>query len=1432
MKFFIKYALALVGVLFIFASNAEDIDLYDSGINNTDAPPNILIILDNTANWNTPFTWEKEALQAVFNGLDESFNVGLMMYSETGNPNSNTDGGYVRYAVRPMNPTNRGQLATIVNGLHILDDKSNGGKASLVMDEAYRYFAEKAAFGGALKEKSDHGAFDGGIYRISKNSSPALSLPSGNYYPPITSACAKNYIIYISNGPPADNASDISTSESHLSGFGGNIAQLPVTPNGSQTVVADEWARFMVSTDVSSSVANTQYVTTYTVDVLPGTTGQGPGWTALLKSMAGNGGGKYFVGNDADTLADALNRIFSEIKSVNSVFAAVTLPVSVSVRGEYLNQIYMGVFRPDGNRSPRWPGNLKLYQLGCTESITTTDPVTGATTTTECPTIQLQGSDGSAVETVDAAAADDKGTVDRCAKSFWTKSSSFWSFAPVPNCSETSSFPYSDYADGYLVEKGGAAQVLRESLNTSTLLANRKVLTDTGLSSTGGTLVEFKSTTSSVVSAINAAYPATSVSVGLSRSPGNSTATGTLSCTINSTGCLSLAVGDTVTISDAGDTSGWNGSYIVLSIPSTTTFTIGAILSQKPAVAACSSGCTVSSGGTPVSGTSISRSGLVVTVSTGAAHGLVAGNSVAISGAEAPFNGTFNVVSVIDATTFTLNLPNPAYSPTLSAATADVGGTEREITGILTDGYLVGVGLGANTPTNYIANANVTISGVSPAALSGTFKIASIRSSCPIVVGSNVNRKFCYEAAPVSQPAGFTVTPAGTPVTITGISRTSTSGTINQIATVTTSGNHNFNDATTVYISGASGDNTAYNGAHTITTAGPATNTFTIPITLTEKPGTSGSGNATKGTTAGVVATDLINWVRGVDNKDDENSNSLKTDVRASVHGDVVHSRPVVVDYYTSGSEDVVVYYGGNDGMLHAIKGGTASTKGTELWSFVATEHFGKLDRLRTQTPVVSASAPKNYFFDGPITSYVKRDTSGSITEAYLFAGTRRGGRKLYAFDVTDYNNPSLIWTYDYTNAAITNSSKLGQTWSAPQVARIRIGTADKIAVIFGGGYDPVTEDPDIAPSATRPTSTMGNAVFVLVQNQDSTTGKLTGINTSLSKVISHADMRSIPGDVYLADITGDGKDDLVYAADTGGNVWRLDINDTNSDNWVLSKLFTTGDRQKFINGPVVALGQALLPNAQKYYAVMLGGGDREHPIVTAQACTTDPDTKPIPNWYYMIMDKNLIPLSSALTTLTPSDLVEVNRDGSGVSYCHEVPVLDGGGNPVVDAEGNLVTQTVCDKSGWKLSLSQRDTSSTTYCEKTVSGSAVASGIVFFNTNAPPRQLTPTDIANGICINTLGSAWNYAISFQDATYPKGPNGVTLTSFTTPLLGGGFAPSPVIAYTRPRTRNDDGTVGDPTDSPKVIICIGQHCFEVTKDQLNKRYRVYWHETKGD
>ena len=280
----------------------------------------------------------------------------------------------MRAAVRPLTTDYKNKLTALVNSFGAIADRSNSGKAGKTMAEAYNYFAGLApqTGGGAsnYKEKTDYTGNTSGtaasnaIYALSGNA--LNSLKGTPYNSPVASgSCAKNFIIYISNGAAQDSASDTKDAKDWLTaaaaaaGITGATTTIPISPSGSQDNVADEWARFMHNSNLG--------VVTYTVDVNKVTTGQGPGWTALLKSMASVSTGKYFdvsSGVDGSEISAALGDIFSEIQAVNSVFASVSLPVSVSTQGTYLNHIYVGMFRPDENAFPRWAGNLKQYKLG------------------------------------------------------------------------------------------------------------------------------------------------------------------------------------------------------------------------------------------------------------------------------------------------------------------------------------------------------------------------------------------------------------------------------------------------------------------------------------------------------------------------------------------------------------------------------------------------------------------------------------------------------------------------------------------------------------------------------------------------------------------------------------------------------------------------------------------------------------------------------------------------------------------------------------------------------------------------------------------------------------------------------------------------------------------------------------------------------------
>src|SRR5438045_7300477 len=95
----------------VFDPVNDDTDIFLANPSFNAQRPNVLIILDNTANWNQPFTAEKTALVNVVNSLSSDFNVGLMMFTETGGGNTGNDGAYVRFGIRQMTAANKAILA-------------------------------------------------------------------------------------------------------------------------------------------------------------------------------------------------------------------------------------------------------------------------------------------------------------------------------------------------------------------------------------------------------------------------------------------------------------------------------------------------------------------------------------------------------------------------------------------------------------------------------------------------------------------------------------------------------------------------------------------------------------------------------------------------------------------------------------------------------------------------------------------------------------------------------------------------------------------------------------------------------------------------------------------------------------------------------------------------------------------------------------------------------------------------------------------------------------------------------------------------------------------------------------------------------------------------------------------------------------------------
>jgi hypothetical protein len=478
---------------------------------------------------------------------------------------------------------------------------------------------------------------------------------------------------------------------------------------------------------------------------------------------------------------------------------------------------------------------------------------------------------------------------------------------------------------------------------------------------------------------------------------------------------------------------------------------------------------------------------------------------------------------------------------------------------------------------------------------------------------------------------------------------------------------------------------------------------------------------------------DLVKFIRGEDVNDEKQTGQLTT-TRPSIHGDVIHSRPLPVNY--GGTTGVRVFYGANDGTLRSVDANT----GIERWSFVAPEFFGRLARLKSNLPLVSypnlsssispTPTPKDYFFDGSLGLYQPADNS----RVWIYASMRRGGRMIYAFDVSHPDAPAFKWKAgcpDLVSDAGCSAgmSGIGQTWSTPSVAIVKGYSTTTPVVVVGGGYDSCEDANTATPSCA---GRKGGFVYVL----DGDTGAV---------IRAFDTERAVAADVAMVDVDNDGSPDYAYAADTGGNIYRIDFVSgaagrlpQPSTSWTRRKVaYTAGAGRKFLFAP------ALLGARDKVY-VAIGSGDREHPLQSNYPYTD------VLNRFYVYRDD----LGAGLAA--PAVDLDAMANYTSQDTCNATPVLPTSG-PI----------------GWFMDLNQYGQG-----EQVVTSALIASGMVTFSTNRP----IPPDAAS--CSTTLGEARGYWVNLLNGSGAIDVPGACGGRRSSPFVGGGLPPSPVMASSVP------------------------------------------------
>ncbi|MCB1690885.1 MAG: hypothetical protein KDI33_20480 [Halioglobus sp.] len=467
--------------------------------------------------------------------------------------------------------------------------------------------------------------------------------------------------------------------------------------------------------------------------------------------------------------------------------------------------------------------------------------------------------------------------------------------------------------------------------------------------------------------------------------------------------------------------------------------------------------------------------------------------------------------------------------------------------------------------------------------------------------------------------------------------------------------------------------------------------------------------------------------------------------LRPSIHGDVVHSRPVSIRF---DADTVRIFYGANDGLFRAVNADT----GSEAWAMMDPQHFSGVERLYNNTPLIRYEGAdddpyetyrkKQYFFDGSAGQFVQyaepddpnSDELGDLEFAYIFPTMRRGGRMVYGLNVTDPDAPELMWRHgcpnlDNDTGCTTGFSAVGQSWSTPVGIHVEEypgnGADPAPLVIFGGGFDDcLNADQANYPSACS--SAKGKGIYLL----DAVSGSLIKYFPTDAPVITQ---------VAPVDVDFDGMVDLVYAADVAGNLYRIRFSDLTIDltnltsvppaaivsrddsvdeEWVIEKIAAMpGTQRRFYNSPAIGLFRGTI-------FVTIGSGDRERPLESNYPYAAD-----VQNRFYVLIDS---PYADYLAA------EEASQEGE--TYTRDVIDLEG--NTMFEVGTDFDTgETLEDFDGWYLDLPDRG-------EQVANPAAVAGGKVFFNTFQPGGE------SDGVCELPLGIGKAYQVPLFSPEVPE------------------------------------------------------------------------------
>ena len=363
------------------------------------------------------------------------------------------------------------------------------------------------------------------------------------------------------------------------------------------------------------------------------------------------------------------------------------------------------------------------------------------------------------------------------------------------------------------------------------------------------------------------------------------------------------------------------------------------------------------------------------------------------------------------------------------------------------------------------------------------------------------------------------------------------------------------------------------------------------------------------------------------------------------VLGGVVHSKPRQVSYgatFTDDGEisneekdrDDYIMFGSMDGALHLV----SAEKGEETFAFIPKTIIK--EQLKALKADSEGAVGRTVFgVDAPWTSssvleykFTEAAKKVQATSVKAYGGLRMGGKGIYGLNLATATTPALLFSKTPED---TGFSRLGQVWSEPTVAKIRVKKdtnkyESKEVVIVAGGYDMCYENPSFKlktsgdnTSCDKKTHAEGNAVYILDATDGSIISSISGSDTGTHHTKVDSMKHSVVAGVTALDRDDDGNVDHLYYADLGGSVYRVDLNagaaNASLVKRVVRVLKASSDDQtvpyRFYERPIVSFYTS--PYQEIFASVTVASGDRSTPLSMLRNTTN-------PNYLFNLFDYDI----------------------------------------------------------------------------------------------------------------------------------------------------------------------------------------------------------------